>query len=131
VHAGDLICSFLAAVLGGLGSASGAPGSLVGDSRDFGLVDWELPMAIDTRPAGGSPVVNPAPALLGDASASRRWRRAALFLAIAAQLITISDLVAGIAGRLADTGLVFVPALAAGAVRLRCEPPPVGAGAGR
>jgi len=94
-------------------------------------VDWEFPMAIDTRPAGGSPVVNPAPALLSDVPPSRRCRRAAVFLAIAAQLITISDLVAGIAGWLADTGLLFVPAPAAGAVRLRREPPPARARAGR
>jgi hypothetical protein len=92
-------------------------------------------MAIDAGPAGNSRQANLAVlAIVSAAPPSWRWRRVALVLAIAAQLITISDLVAGIAGQLTDTGLVFVPALvalAAGAVRLRREPPPAGAGAGR
>jgi hypothetical protein len=60
----------------------------------FGLVDVGFLMTISSAPAGGSPeaglgaatVVSPAPP-------SWPWRRGALFLAGAAQLITISALV--------------------------------------
>src|SRR5690348_12716063 len=60
----------------------------------FGLVDEELPVTIDSAPSDTSPQANPAAApVASPAPASWPWRRAALFLAGAAQLITISALV--------------------------------------
>ena len=51
-------------------------------------------MSIDSPPADGSPVASPAaPTVVSPAPPSWPWRRAALFLAGAAQLITISALV--------------------------------------
>jgi hypothetical protein len=51
-------------------------------------------MSIDSAPAGGSPEASAAaPAIAIPAPPSWSWRRAALFLAGAAQLITISALV--------------------------------------
>jgi hypothetical protein len=51
-------------------------------------------MTIKGAPADASPVVSPsAPAVVSPAPPSWPWRRAALFLAGAAQLITISALV--------------------------------------
>jgi hypothetical protein len=51
-------------------------------------------MSIDSAPAGGSPDASPAaPTVVSPAPPSWPWRRAALFLAGAAQLITISALV--------------------------------------
>jgi len=51
-------------------------------------------MSIDSAPADGSPAAIPAaPAVVSPAPPSWPWRRAALFLAGAAQLITISALV--------------------------------------
>jgi hypothetical protein len=51
-------------------------------------------MSIDSAPADGSPEASPAaPTVVSPAPASWPWRRAALFLAGAAQLITISVLV--------------------------------------
>jgi len=51
-------------------------------------------MSIDSAPAGGSPVASTAvPPVVSPAPPSWPWRRAALFLAGAAQLITISALV--------------------------------------
>src|SRR5215467_14312824 len=59
-----------------------------------GLVAEELPMTIGNAPADTSPAASPAaPATPLPAPASWPWRRAALFLAGAAQLITISALV--------------------------------------
>src|SRR5690349_15010633 len=72
----------------------GAPGSLVGDVRDLRTRGQGLPMTINGAPADASPVVSPsAPAVVSSAPPSWPWRRAALFLAGAAQLITISALV--------------------------------------
>jgi hypothetical protein len=60
----------------------------------FGLVDEELPMTTDNAPADTPPAATPAaPAAPLLAPPSWPWRRAALFLAGAAQLITISALV--------------------------------------
>ena len=51
-------------------------------------------MSIDSAPAGGSPEATPqAVTVVSPAPPSWPWRRAALFLAGAAQLITISALV--------------------------------------
>jgi len=50
-------------------------------------------MSIDSAPAGSSPEASPAPTVVSAAPPSWPWRRAALFLAGAAQLITISALV--------------------------------------
>ena len=51
-------------------------------------------MSIDSAPAGGSPAASPqAGTVVSAALPSWPWRRAALFLAGAAQLITISALV--------------------------------------
>ena len=51
-------------------------------------------MSIDSAQAGGSPDTSPAAtAVVSPAPSSWPWRRAALFLAGAAQLITISALV--------------------------------------
>jgi hypothetical protein len=51
-------------------------------------------MSIDSAPAGGSPAATPtAPTAVSPAPPSWPWRRAGLFLAGAAQLITISALV--------------------------------------
>ena len=51
-------------------------------------------MRIDSAQAGGSPATSPAAtAVVSPAPSSWPWRRAALFLAGAAQLITISALV--------------------------------------
>ena len=51
-------------------------------------------MSIDSAPADGSPAATPeAPTVVSPAPPSWPWRRAALFLAGAAQLITISALV--------------------------------------
>jgi hypothetical protein len=51
-------------------------------------------MSIDSAPADGSPkATQQAPAVVSPAPPSWPWRRAALFLAGAAQLITISALV--------------------------------------
>ena len=51
-------------------------------------------MSIDSAPADGSPAASPAaPTVVSLAAPSWPWRRAALFLAGAAQLITISALV--------------------------------------
>jgi len=51
-------------------------------------------MSIDSAPAGGSPVVSTAvPPVVSPAPPGWPWRRAALFLAGAAQLITIPALV--------------------------------------
>ena len=51
-------------------------------------------MSIDSAPLEGSPAVSSvAPTVVSAAPASWPWRRAALFLAGAAQLITISALV--------------------------------------
>ena len=51
-------------------------------------------MTINSAPADGSPDVSPAaPTVVSSAPPSWPWRRAALFLAGAAQLITISALV--------------------------------------
>jgi hypothetical protein len=51
-------------------------------------------MSIDSAPAGGSSEASPAvPTVVSPAPPSWPWRRAALFLAGAAQLITISALV--------------------------------------
>jgi hypothetical protein len=51
-------------------------------------------MSIDSAPAGGSPEATPAAlTVVSAAPPSWPWRRAALFLAGAAQLITISALV--------------------------------------
>ena len=51
-------------------------------------------MSIDSAPADGSPAASPtAPTNVSPAPPSWPWRRAALFLAGAAQLITISALV--------------------------------------
>jgi len=59
-----------------------------------GLVAEELPMTIDNAPADTAPAASPAaPATPLPAPPSWPWRRAALFLAGAAQLITISALV--------------------------------------
>src|SRR5215468_4521227 len=59
-----------------------------------GLVAEELPMTIDNAPADTAPAASPAaPATPEPAPPSWAWRRAALFLAGAAQLITISALV--------------------------------------
>jgi hypothetical protein len=58
-----------------------------------GLVEG-LPMTFNGAPADASPVVSPsAPAVVSSAPPSWPWRRAALFLAGAAQLVTISALV--------------------------------------
>src|SRR5215472_10498529 len=71
----------------------GAPGSLVGDVRDLRTRGLGVPMTIGAAPAGSSPEAPPeAPALDSPAPAGWPWRRAALFLAGAAQLITISAL---------------------------------------
>jgi hypothetical protein len=60
----------------------------------FGLVDEELPMTIDSAPSDPSLQASPAAApVTSPALPSWPWRRAALFLAGAAQLITISALV--------------------------------------
>ena len=73
---------------------SGAPGSLVGDVHDFRTRQPGAPMSIDSAQAGGSPDTSPAAtALVSPAAPSWPWRRTALFLAGAAQLITISALV--------------------------------------
>jgi hypothetical protein len=59
-----------------------------------GLVDRGFPMTIDSAPPDGSPQVSLAtPTVASPAPPSWPWRRAALFLAGAAQLITISALV--------------------------------------
>ena len=103
-------------------------------------------MSIDSAPAGGSSEATPAaPTAVSPAPPSWPWRRAALFLAGAAQLITISALVGadpipatwsslllaaaagivvlvvGIVAQVTHTGLFFLPALvvlAVGAVKL-------------
>jgi hypothetical protein len=60
----------------------------------FGLVGEERRMTTDNAPADTSPAASPAaPAAPPPAPPSWPWRRAALFLAGAAQLITISALV--------------------------------------
>jgi hypothetical protein len=60
----------------------------------FGLVDRGFAMTIDSVAPDGSPQVSPAtPTVASPASPSWPWRRAALFLAGAAQLVTISALV--------------------------------------
>jgi hypothetical protein len=60
----------------------------------FGLVDMGIPMTLSSAPPDGSPEVNPGSAtVVSPAPPSWPWRRAALFLAGAAQLITISALV--------------------------------------
>jgi hypothetical protein len=53
----------------------------------FGLVDWELPMTVGSAPAGSASEM-----ISSSAPPSWPWRRGALFLAGAAQLITISAL---------------------------------------
>jgi len=53
----------------------------------FGLVDWELPMTVGSAPAGSA-----SETISSSAPPSWPWRRGALFLAGAAQLITISAL---------------------------------------
>jgi hypothetical protein len=59
-----------------------------------GLVDVGLPMTINSAPPDGSPGAGPGSATAAaSAPPSWPWRRAALFLAGAAQLITISALV--------------------------------------
>jgi hypothetical protein len=59
----------------------------------FGLVDMGFPMAINGAPPASSPKADPGSAtIISAAPPSWPWRRAALFLAGAAQLITISAL---------------------------------------
>src|SRR5271166_6953419 len=53
----------------------------------FGLVDWELPMMVGSAPAGSA-----SETISSSAPRSWPWRRGALILAGAAQLITISAL---------------------------------------
>jgi hypothetical protein len=60
----------------------------------FGLVDMGFSMTIDGAPPDGPPEAGPGQATVVSAvPPSWPWRRAALFLAGAAQLITISALV--------------------------------------
>jgi len=60
----------------------------------FGLVDMGFSMTIDSAPPGGPPEARlGAPTVVSAARARWPWRRAALFLAGAAQLTTISALV--------------------------------------
>jgi hypothetical protein len=60
----------------------------------FGLVDMGIPMTLNSAPTDGSPEVNPRSAtVVSPAPPSWPWRRAALFLAGAAQMITIAALV--------------------------------------
>ncbi len=60
----------------------------------FGLVDTGFLMILDSAPADGSPEARPGAAtVVFAAPPSWPWRRAALFLAGAAQLVTISALV--------------------------------------
>src|SRR5262245_41059478 len=60
----------------------------------FGLVDMGFSMTIDSAPPEGPPEAGPgAPTVASAAPPSWPWRGAALFLAGAAQLITISALV--------------------------------------
>ncbi len=54
----------------------------------FGLVGWEPPMTIGSAPAGSASEM-----ISSSAPPNWPWRRTALILAIAAQLITISALV--------------------------------------
>jgi hypothetical protein len=59
----------------------------------FGLVDMGFSMTIDSAPRGGPPEARlGAPTIVSAAPAIWPWRRAALFLAGAAQLITIPAL---------------------------------------
>jgi hypothetical protein len=76
-------------------------------------------MTIDSAPADGSPEVSPAAATaVFPALPSWPWRRAALFLAGAAQLITISVLVGAdpIPATWSSLLLAIAPAPLAGAV---------------
>jgi hypothetical protein len=101
------------------------PGSLVGDVRDFGLVDREFPMTIDSAPADTSPKASPAAATIAaPAPPSWPWRRAALFLVGAAQLITISALVSAdpIAATWASLLLAVAPAPLAAAAAFAPAP---------
>jgi hypothetical protein len=60
----------------------------------FGLVDMGFSMTIDSAPPAGPPEAGPgATTVLSPAPPSWPWRWAALFLAGAAQLVTISALV--------------------------------------
>jgi len=77
----------------------------------FGLVDVGFLMTIKSAPAGGSPEAGPAAAVVvSPAPLSWPRRRAALLLAGAAQLITISALVG--ADPIAATWSSLLPAVA-------------------
>jgi hypothetical protein len=91
----------------------------------FGLVDVGFLMTIDTAPANGSLEVGPgSAALVSSAPPSWPWRRAALFLAGAAQLITISALVGAdpIAATWSSLLLAVAPALLAAAAAFAPAP---------
>jgi hypothetical protein len=73
---------------------SGVPGSLVGDVRDLSTRGQGLPMTIHSAaPDGSAEAGSGSATVVSPAPPSWPWRRAALFLAGAAQLITISALV--------------------------------------
>jgi hypothetical protein len=82
-------------------------------------------MSIDSAPADGSPEASPgAPTVVSAAPPSWPWRRAALFLAGAAQLVTISALVGAdpIAATWSSLLLVVAPAPLAAAAAFAPAP---------
>ena len=81
--------AFLAARPAGSRIVSGAPGSLVGDVRDVPDSWTGVLMTSYVTPAVGSPEASLGVPTLASAP-DRRWQRAALFLARAEQLMTIS-----------------------------------------
>jgi hypothetical protein len=92
----------------------------------FGLVDVGFLMTIKNAPVGGSPEAGPAAAVVvSPAPLSWPWRRAALLLAGAAQLITISALVGADPIAATWSSLLLAIALAPLATAAAFAPAPV------